>query len=632
MASEVPQKVKKTNAFSPFEKQIVGSFTAAFSPTAVARQFRKAVSRDRNRFQDFEYDLDLTYITNNIIAMGFPSSGIEQLWRNSIKEVCSMLNKYHEDHFTIWNLSGRKYSYEKFNQKVLDYGFPDHHSPPLELLFKIVLSMHSYLTADVANVSVVHCMGGKGRTGTVIACYLLYIGMFSDPIDALRFFAEKRSSISKGVIQASQIRYTKYFGDLIKRTKDQPLDLRKRVSLLKVLMGPPPLWSKKKNGCRPVIELYSTHHYPKKLLYSSTVDRTATRWYTVNEGPIIWNVECTLESDILLVVCKNSTDKKKPKKMFRFSFHCAFIDLVNNPILVLKLEDFDLNSSTKKKIGKWFHPIFEVRLVFDVVRSDMKQLDWIPTYNYDIEVNKFFQQMNDESLKMLRPGKVVHVPNESETASYNNGNESENSGNDLTQKGNGKRMTLIGSFRRPSHNSFNSVSQVSTKQIVQRSESNGDNVEEDMKDSVSNRSSVGSDGDIREENRSPTKTDHTEEGKIVLSESCGVSNRKGTFFFNSSISESEQMNALFSADSAVPVLLEEDQDTSGNASSSEEERRHSRLFDSDEILDAVGELDRLLEKIDEEKRHRVSIVQRQEETKKGNSPTRKITIGKFGMM
>jgi len=233
---------------------------------------------------------------------------------------------------------------------------------------------------------------------------------------------------------------------------------------------------------------------------------------------------------------------------------------------------------------------------------------------------------------MLRPGKVVHVPNESETASYNNGNESENSGNDLTQKGNGKRMTLIGSFRRPSHNSFNSVSQVSTKQIVQRSESNGDNVEEDMKDSVSNRSSVGSDGDIREENRSPTKTDHTEEGKIVLSESCGVSNRKGTFFFNSSISESEQMNALFSADSAVPVLLEEDQDTSGNASSSEEERRHSRLFDSDEILDAVGELDRLLEKIDEEKRHRVSIVQRQEETKKGNSPTRKITIGKFGMM
>lgn len=34
--------------------------------------------------------------------MGFPSKGIESLWRNDIDEVCAMLNKYHKDHYKIW--------------------------------------------------------------------------------------------------------------------------------------------------------------------------------------------------------------------------------------------------------------------------------------------------------------------------------------------------------------------------------------------------------------------------------------------------------------------------------------------------------------------------------------------------
>lgn len=62
---------------------------------------------------------------------------------------------------------------------MLDFGFPDHHSPPLEMLFRIIGSIHEYLNADPENVAVVHCIGGKGRTGTVIACYLAYSGEFA---------------------------------------------------------------------------------------------------------------------------------------------------------------------------------------------------------------------------------------------------------------------------------------------------------------------------------------------------------------------------------------------------------------------------------------------------------------------
>jgi hypothetical protein len=65
-------------------------------------KIRKKVSQDRHRFQDDEYDLDLTYITNNVIAMGIPASGIQKIWRNSIDESAAMLKKYHDDHFMIW--------------------------------------------------------------------------------------------------------------------------------------------------------------------------------------------------------------------------------------------------------------------------------------------------------------------------------------------------------------------------------------------------------------------------------------------------------------------------------------------------------------------------------------------------
>jgi len=61
--------------------------------------------------------------------------------------------------FSIHSLSGRHYDYSKFNNQVLEYYFPDHHSPPLNLLFMIIVSMDSWLAADPLNVAVVHCIG-----------------------------------------------------------------------------------------------------------------------------------------------------------------------------------------------------------------------------------------------------------------------------------------------------------------------------------------------------------------------------------------------------------------------------------------------------------------------------------------
>ena len=54
----------------------------------MVESIRKLVSGNRRRFVNDGYSLDLTYIVpNRIIAMSYPSSGFESLYRNSIDNV-----------------------------------------------------------------------------------------------------------------------------------------------------------------------------------------------------------------------------------------------------------------------------------------------------------------------------------------------------------------------------------------------------------------------------------------------------------------------------------------------------------------------------------------------------------------
>ena len=48
---------------------------------------RKIVSGKRNRFRYDTYNLDVTYITPRIIAMSFPASGLEIMYRNNMNDV-----------------------------------------------------------------------------------------------------------------------------------------------------------------------------------------------------------------------------------------------------------------------------------------------------------------------------------------------------------------------------------------------------------------------------------------------------------------------------------------------------------------------------------------------------------------
>ena len=83
---------------------------------------RKWVSGDKKRLVCDSYNLDLSYITPRIIAMAFPASGIESIYRNNIDEVAQFIKEKHGSNYKIINLSNRKYDYTKFDNKVDEYG------------------------------------------------------------------------------------------------------------------------------------------------------------------------------------------------------------------------------------------------------------------------------------------------------------------------------------------------------------------------------------------------------------------------------------------------------------------------------------------------------------------------------
>jgi phosphatidylinositol-3,4,5-trisphosphate 3-phosphatase/dual-specificity protein phosphatase PTEN len=152
--------------------------------------------------------------------MGFPSEGSEGLYRNSMKDVQRFMEQKHKGKFMIYNLcSERVYEPAKFSGAVVRFPFDDHDPPPLHIIDKFADHSLAWLAKDPANVVVVHCKAGKGRTGTMIACLMLKAGWVATADEGLEIFGRARTANSKGVTIPSQIRYVGYYEQILAARK-----------------------------------------------------------------------------------------------------------------------------------------------------------------------------------------------------------------------------------------------------------------------------------------------------------------------------------------------------------------------------------------------------------------------------
>ncbi|TYH29417.1 hypothetical protein ES288_A01G009800v1 [Gossypium darwinii] len=185
---------------------------------AVQVKARHVVSQNKRRFQEGGFDLDMTYITENIIAMGFPagdmSSGffgyVEGFYRNHMEEVIRFFETNHKDKYKVYNLcSERLYDASLFEGKRIEWNIVL--DDEISHWQSIIPRAYSWLKEDIENVVVVHCKAGMARTGLMISSLLLHLKFFPTAEESIDYYNQKRCVDGKGLVLPSQIRYVKYF-------------------------------------------------------------------------------------------------------------------------------------------------------------------------------------------------------------------------------------------------------------------------------------------------------------------------------------------------------------------------------------------------------------------------------------
>lgn len=282
---------------------------------------RKLVSKKKKRFDVEGFQLDLAYITPRVIAMGFPSVGREAMFRNPLPECQRFLETRHHDHYKVYNLCAekdRQYDAALFYGRVSCFPFFDHQACPLQMIFDLCRDVETYLAEDPQNVVVIHCKAGKGRTGLMITCWLLFSQTCASIDDALQFYGEARTHNGKGVTIASQKRYCRYFAQVMHMPSAPTPPSR---YLIDVSIG-------------DYIKVISIEH---KVLFEGISDALRSSGSTGSAGvEIVGDVKVEIYETKPAKACSS---KREFKKLCHVWFNSYFIDTTDT--LVFKKDDCD---------------------------------------------------------------------------------------------------------------------------------------------------------------------------------------------------------------------------------------------------------------------------------------------------
>ncbi|KAJ4936921.1 hypothetical protein JOQ06_001506 [Pogonophryne albipinna] len=276
------------------------------------------------------YELDLTYITERIIAVSFPRGCTEEIYSHNLKDVTRMLKCKHADNYLIINLSEKRHDLTKMNPKTLDTGWPDMHAPPLDKICTICKAMESWLNADPLHVVVIHCRGGKGRIGVVISSFVHFTDISASADQALDRFAMRKYYDDKvsALMTPSQKRYVWILNSLLSgsmKINASPLFLH-----CVILHGIPNFDAT--GVCRPYIKVYQG----MQAVYSSGI-------YHIGPGHrdrvcITLEPAQLLKGDIMIKCYHKSAVTSEREVIFRVQFHTGAVQGYN---LMFEKEDME---------------------------------------------------------------------------------------------------------------------------------------------------------------------------------------------------------------------------------------------------------------------------------------------------
>lgn len=225
--------------------------------------------------------MDLTFITStrpflasivdNIIAMSWPGSFFDSMWRNNIHDVEGFLNRNYKGNYWVYRLAKIDFTLESISVlKAATLRPPFHPSAialritrsaittlvrsvakfpsflhPTDQIKTIVEQCRELFNRNPLSVVAIHCkvifpssshvQGGKGRTGMIVSCLLLKMSVCVMAQDALLYFAQRRTTKKTGfsikeqrVSSPSQIRYVFYYRHLLENDipSSRPLSLK----------------------------------------------------------------------------------------------------------------------------------------------------------------------------------------------------------------------------------------------------------------------------------------------------------------------------------------------------------------------------------------------------------------------
>lgn len=235
------------------------------------------------------------------------------------------------------------------------------------------MAVQNFLKTNPGNVVGIHCKAGKGRTGVVICCYLLFIDFCKTAKESLVYYGQIRTQDGKGVTIPSQIRYVYYFEHYLRlKKKGMVTPVSKGLfkpmvkKIFKIRMVTIPIIEK--GGFYPNFQIICNKH----IFYDYLRDEKQPLEHLRSVSYHDFHIFPDSESQELLVY-----DDVKiqffngDKKLFHCWFHTFFIDQTENFFVGKDMID---KACSDKKCHK-FDKNFSIKVFMTHIGEDYKMAD-----------------------------------------------------------------------------------------------------------------------------------------------------------------------------------------------------------------------------------------------------------------